>query len=196
MMLWDTAGQEEYDALTRTYYRGAAACVFVFSTTDEESLRAIPKWYDKVVNECGKDIAMAIVQNKVDKLEEAKMTPRQAEEMADMLKIKLYRSCVKENINVGEVFEYVAVKALEIDKKQALEETSTFKKSSSNSSLKHQGFQGGDKEDGQRTSEANSVDENEDGGNITSSSPGPTIDFRKPSKQRTGGRKSRACSIH
>lgn len=25
MMVWDTAGQEEYDALTSTYYRGACA---------------------------------------------------------------------------------------------------------------------------------------------------------------------------
>jgi GTPase SAR1 family protein len=25
MMVWDTAGQEEFDTITRTYYRGAGA---------------------------------------------------------------------------------------------------------------------------------------------------------------------------
>ena len=34
LMLWDTAGQEEFDCLTRAYYRGAQAAVVAFSTTD------------------------------------------------------------------------------------------------------------------------------------------------------------------
>ena len=44
LMLWDTAGQEEFDALTRSYYRGAQACVVAFSTTDRDSLLAVRKW--------------------------------------------------------------------------------------------------------------------------------------------------------
>ena len=28
-MLWDTAGQEEFDALTKSYYRGAQVVVIV-----------------------------------------------------------------------------------------------------------------------------------------------------------------------
>ena len=47
-MLWDTAGQEEYDAITKAYYRGAQACVLVFSTTDRESFLAIEGWKQKV----------------------------------------------------------------------------------------------------------------------------------------------------
>lgn len=26
LMLWDTAGQEEFDAITKAYYRGETAC--------------------------------------------------------------------------------------------------------------------------------------------------------------------------
>ena len=65
LMLWDTAGQEEFDAITRSYYRGAQACVFVFSTTDRQSLRDVRKWRKKVEEECG-DIPMVLVQNKID----------------------------------------------------------------------------------------------------------------------------------
>ena len=32
--IWDTAGQEEYDSLTKKYYRGACACILAFSTVD------------------------------------------------------------------------------------------------------------------------------------------------------------------
>ena len=48
LMLWDTAGQEEFDAITKAYYRGAQACVVAFSTTDRSSFEAVRKWKKKV----------------------------------------------------------------------------------------------------------------------------------------------------
>ena len=65
LMLWDTAGQEEFDAITKAYYRGAQACVVAFSTTDRDSLLAVRRWRKKVEDECG-DIPMVLVQNKID----------------------------------------------------------------------------------------------------------------------------------
>ena len=32
--VWDTAGQEYYDSLTKKYYRGAHVAIFVFSVID------------------------------------------------------------------------------------------------------------------------------------------------------------------
>lgn len=49
IMLWDTAGQEEFDAITKAYYRGAQACVLAFSTTDRMSFEAIRHWKMKVI---------------------------------------------------------------------------------------------------------------------------------------------------
>ncbi|GFH11642.1 uncharacterized protein HaLaN_07174 [Haematococcus lacustris] len=71
-MLWDTAGQEEFDSITRTYYRGAGAAVIAFSTTDRASFDAVAGWKAKIEAECG-DIAMAIVQNK--RIGESKWRP-------------------------------------------------------------------------------------------------------------------------
>jgi Ras-related protein Rab-23 len=68
LFCWDTAGQEEYDALTQAYYRGAGAAVIVFSTTDRASFDAVPAWRRKLLAECG-DIAVVLVQNKVDLLD-------------------------------------------------------------------------------------------------------------------------------
>uniref|UniRef100_A0A061R075 Ras-related protein Rab-23 n=1 Tax=Tetraselmis sp. GSL018 TaxID=582737 RepID=A0A061R075_9CHLO len=106
LMLWDTAGQEEFDAITRSYYRGAGAAVLAFSTVDRDSFDAIPKWKEKVTKEAG-DIAMALVQNKVDLIDQAVVTSEEAEAMAKRLGMKFYRSCVKENLNVSEVFMYL-----------------------------------------------------------------------------------------
>jgi Ras-related protein Rab-23 len=70
LMLWDTAGQEEFDAITKAYYRGAQAAVLAFSTVDRQSFEAIRSWKKKVEDECG-EIPMVIVQNKIDLVDQA-----------------------------------------------------------------------------------------------------------------------------
>jgi len=107
MDLWDTAGQEEFDTLTRNYYRGAQACVIVFSTTDRASFVAVESWKEKVEREV-QSLPIVIVQNKVDQIESAVMTPKEAEDLSRKLGLKLYRTCVKENSNVDNVFEMLA----------------------------------------------------------------------------------------
>jgi Ras-related protein Rab-23 len=54
--------------------------VIAFSSTDRESFDAVLNWKRKVEAECG-PIAMCLVQNKVDLIEQAKMTPQEAEGM-------------------------------------------------------------------------------------------------------------------
>jgi GTPase SAR1 family protein len=73
LMLWDTAGQEEFDAITKAYYRGAQACVVAFSTTDRASFDAVKKWKRKVEDECGQ-VPTVLVQNKIDMLHEAQVS--------------------------------------------------------------------------------------------------------------------------
>lgn len=86
--LSSTAGQEEFDAITKAYYRGAQACVLTFSTTDRCSFEAVKDWKKKVENEvrlvirniylnnnknnfqCG-EIPTVLVQNKIDLMDQA-----------------------------------------------------------------------------------------------------------------------------
>ncbi|WIA41606.1 hypothetical protein OEZ86_008966 [Tetradesmus obliquus] len=107
LYLWDTAGQEEFDSITKTYYRGAGAAVLAFSTTDRASFDALPSWRSKVLEQCP-GIAMALVQNKVDLIEQAVVSSEEAEAMARRLGLKFYRTCVKQDLNVTEVFTYLA----------------------------------------------------------------------------------------
>ena len=72
LMLWDSAGQEEIDAITKAYYRGAQACVIAFSTTDRDSLLAVKNWRGKVEDECG-DIPTVMVQNKIDMIAQSEI---------------------------------------------------------------------------------------------------------------------------
>ncbi|KAJ3411651.1 Ras- protein Rab-23 [Chytridiales sp. JEL 0842] len=107
LMLWDTAGQEEFDPVTRTYYENAHAVVFAFSTTDRASFETIRAWRRKV-NEVCDDICMVLVQNKIDLAAEAVVSDQEAEDLARELRLKFYRVSVKEYFNVLQVFQHLA----------------------------------------------------------------------------------------
>ena len=65
----------------------------MYSTVDRASFDAIDSWRRKVEDECG-HIPMALVQNKCDLLDDAKMTVAEADAAARRLRMRLYRSCV------------------------------------------------------------------------------------------------------
>ena len=75
-----------------------------FSTTDRESFCAVSTWKKKVEAECG-EIAMVLVQTKVDLIDQAVVDKDEAEQLAENLGLKFYRTSVKDNLNVDLVFE-------------------------------------------------------------------------------------------
>ena len=42
--LWDTAGQEKFDALTKMYFKGAEAALIVYDVTNTMSFQKAQKW--------------------------------------------------------------------------------------------------------------------------------------------------------
>ncbi|XP_026461729.1 ras-related protein Rab-23 [Ctenocephalides felis] len=112
LMLWDTAGQEEFDAITKAYYRGAQACVIAFSVTDRDSFLAAASWKTKVENECG-EIPTVIVQNKIDLMDQSVVTPEETEQLSRSLNCRLVRTSVKEDLNVSAVFRLLGARCVQ-----------------------------------------------------------------------------------
>jgi small GTP-binding protein len=48
--LTDTAGQERYKALTKTYYKSSDAAVILYDITDKRSFNSIDNWIDSINN--------------------------------------------------------------------------------------------------------------------------------------------------
>lgn len=117
LMLWDTAGQEVFNALTASYYRGAAACVLAFSTSDIDSYHNVAKWKQKVEDQCG-TITMVLCQTKIDLVEEfAKegkqhITTADGEALGAKLGLPYFPISTKKNYNVTNMFESAAARVL------------------------------------------------------------------------------------
>ena len=50
VLLWDTAGQEQYNAVTKACLRNTDVCLAVFSLPDPESLSVLREWIGAVVD--------------------------------------------------------------------------------------------------------------------------------------------------
>ncbi|KAL3187552.1 hypothetical protein MRX96_025055 [Rhipicephalus microplus] len=46
--IWDTAGSERYEAMSRIYYRGAGAAIVCFDLTDRESYQKAKFWVEEL----------------------------------------------------------------------------------------------------------------------------------------------------
>lgn len=73
LLLWDTAGQEEFNSLTSQYYRGASGCVIVYSLTNRSSFDSIKEWIENVHKYCD-NIPIVLVENKYDLVHQSKIS--------------------------------------------------------------------------------------------------------------------------
>jgi small GTP-binding protein len=64
--IWDTAGQEKYNSISRAYYRMCDIVIFVFDVTNVESFENLQKWYEQVIEHNTKSLLGIIVGNKND----------------------------------------------------------------------------------------------------------------------------------
>ncbi|VEL31585.1 unnamed protein product [Protopolystoma xenopodis] len=49
LQLWDTAGQEKFRSITRSYYRNSVGALLLFDITNRETLEHIPEWYEEAI---------------------------------------------------------------------------------------------------------------------------------------------------
>jgi len=66
LQCWDTAGQESFRAITRSYYRGAAGCLLVYDVTSRKSFQNVRNWLADVREHADPHVSCILVGNKVD----------------------------------------------------------------------------------------------------------------------------------
>ena len=122
--IWDTAGQEYYDSLTRRYFKGSDIAIIAFSITNRESFLKIPKWNEKIKNECG-SIPVFIVMTKIDLIEQAEVNVKEAIDFCSSMKIEMIMTSSKNDTKINELFNKVAnifVKEYFISEEEEIEE--------------------------------------------------------------------------
>lgn len=70
LLLWDTAGQEEFRSFTPNFLRGAAACLMCYDLTNIDSFRHITGWLKDVHDTCTNAVPVALIGTKADLTED------------------------------------------------------------------------------------------------------------------------------
>ena len=66
LSLWDTAGQETYKSITRSYFRGASGALLVFDITRRHTFDSVTSWLHDLRQIAEEGIVVVLVGNKCD----------------------------------------------------------------------------------------------------------------------------------
>lgn len=66
LSLWDTAGQETYKSVTRSYFRGASGALLVFDITRRPTFEHVTDWLNDLRQIAESDLVVVLVGNKSD----------------------------------------------------------------------------------------------------------------------------------
>lgn len=66
LSLWDTAGQETYKSVTRSYFRGASGALLVFDITRPSTFASVTGWLQDLRQIAEEGIIVVLVGNKCD----------------------------------------------------------------------------------------------------------------------------------
>jgi len=66
LSLWDTAGQETYKSITRSYFRGASGALLVFDITRRSTFESATSWLSDLRQIAEDGIVVVLVGNKAD----------------------------------------------------------------------------------------------------------------------------------
>ncbi|KAJ3448158.1 ras-related protein rab-5c [Anaeramoeba flamelloides] len=66
LLIWDTAGQEQYHSLAPMYYRGARGALIVYDRTNYKSFERAKDWIKELKSKGSPNVRIVLVGNKID----------------------------------------------------------------------------------------------------------------------------------
>ena len=127
IQIWDTAGQEAFQAITRTYYKGAIGALLVYDITRKETFDHIRKWYDEVKLNGSKDICCILIGNKKDLEEQRQVKYEEGKRLAEENNLLFLETSAKTAENVQECFTISAERILDQINKSGVDPTAPSK---------------------------------------------------------------------
>ncbi|CAD8079644.1 unnamed protein product [Paramecium sonneborni] len=120
LAIWDTCGAEQYRALTKIYYQGAAGALLIFDITDRSSFDNLDKWL-KDIELNTQSIVIMLVANKIDIQDQRKVSKQEAAQFAFEHKLAYLETSAKDGTGIQQAFEQLATEIVKLS--QAAETT-------------------------------------------------------------------------
>ena len=104
IQIWDTAGEEAYRSITRSYYKSAACVFIVYDISDKKSFFDVDLWLKDCREICFKNVIIYLIGNKND-LEDKRQVPyEEGKKFAEDNNLKFYETSALSGDNIEEIF--------------------------------------------------------------------------------------------
>merc|ERR1712188_107759 len=110
LQIWDTAGQESFRSITRSYYRGAAGALLVYDITRRETFNHLTSWLDDARQHSNSNMTIMLIGNKSDLEHRRAVTFEEGEQFAKENGLIFLETSAKTAQNVEEAFINTAKK--------------------------------------------------------------------------------------
>ena len=107
MDIWDTAGQERFKNITRNYFKGAHAVIFVFDVNNKKTLAKLKFWIDDSNDHVSKDTIKIIVGNKIDTEDKRVVKQEQIKSLKNKYNMEVFETSAKDGRGVTEIFTHI-----------------------------------------------------------------------------------------
>lgn len=116
LQIWDTAGQDRFESIIASFFRGVHACMLVFALDDAESFDNVRNWVKKVHRHGSEEMSFVLIGNKLDLVERnpgLRQVPSEAgKNLAHSLGCDYIETSAKDDVNVAPSFAKLAEKAV------------------------------------------------------------------------------------
>eukprot|EP00009_Paramoeba_aestuarina_P017566 CAMPEP_0201532870 /NCGR_PEP_ID=MMETSP0161_2-20130828/51519_1 /ASSEMBLY_ACC=CAM_ASM_000251 /TAXON_ID=180227 /ORGANISM="Neoparamoeba aestuarina, Strain SoJaBio B1-5/56/2" /LENGTH=217 /DNA_ID=CAMNT_0047936527 /DNA_START=95 /DNA_END=748 /DNA_ORIENTATION=- len=109
LQIWDTAGQESFRSITRSYYRGAAGALLVYDIARRETFNHLAGWLEDARLNSNSNMTIMLIGNKSDLPESQRaVSYEEGEKFAHENGLLFLEASAKSSENVEEAFGFTA----------------------------------------------------------------------------------------
>ncbi|CAL9181568.1 unnamed protein product [Musa hybrid cultivar] len=108
LQIWDTAGQESFRSITRSYYRGAAGALLVYDITRRETFNHLASWLEDARQHTNPNMTIMLIGNKCDLAHRRAVSTEEGEQFAKEHGLIFMEASAKTAQNVEEAFTRTA----------------------------------------------------------------------------------------
>ncbi|EKF33291.1 hypothetical protein MOQ_002844 [Trypanosoma cruzi marinkellei] len=109
LQIWDTAGQESFRSITRSYYRGACGALLVYDVTRRETFTHLQTWLEDAKANANTAIVIMLIGNKCDLEAKRQVSREEGESFARKNNLVFMETSAKTAQNVDDAFMKTAM---------------------------------------------------------------------------------------
>lgn len=111
LQIWDTAGQEQFRTITRSYFRGAQGIVLVYDVTDRGTFNSVRSWMAQINDHADAQVNRVLIGNKCDYESARQVSTDEGQRLAQEYGVRFFETSAKNDINVTDCFTTIAREA-------------------------------------------------------------------------------------